>query len=51
MWCLLMVWTDYRYLPAPLRMGWVLRALNIASGLFLTGWGMRGVFDFINGLL
>jgi hypothetical protein len=50
-WCLLMVWTDYRFLPVPLRMGWVLRALNIASGMFLTGWGIRGVYDFVHDLL
>jgi hypothetical protein len=51
MWCLLMVWTDYRFLPAPLRMGWMLRGLNIISGLFLTGWGIRGVGEFVSGLL
>ena len=51
MWCLLMVWADHRFLPSPLRMGWFLRTLNIVSGLFLTGWGIRGVFDFVAGLL
>ncbi len=35
----------------PLRMGWTLRALNILSGLFLTGWGIRGVAEFVSGLL
>jgi hypothetical protein len=47
MWCLLMVWADYRFLPAPLRMGWILRLLNIFSGLLLTGWGIRGVIEFV----
>jgi hypothetical protein len=32
-------------------MGWFLRTLNIVSGLFLTGWGIRGVVDFVAGLL
>ena len=49
-WCLLMVWTDHRFLPPSLRMGWLLRLMNIGSGLFLTGWGIRGVADFIAGL-
>jgi hypothetical protein len=50
LWCLLMVWTDRRYLPAPLRMGALLRTLNIASGLFLTAWGIRGVIEFVASL-
>ena len=49
LWCLLMVWTDRRFLPAPLRMGPVLLVLNIVSGTFLTGWGVRGVYDFFLG--
>ncbi|MEC8991739.1 MAG: Nramp family divalent metal transporter [Candidatus Latescibacterota bacterium] len=50
LWCLLMVWTDRRFLPPQLRMGKLLLVLNIASGLFLTGWGIRGVFDFVGAL-
>jgi hypothetical protein len=49
LWCLLMVWTDRRFLPAPLRMGWLLLLLNLFSGLFLTGWGVRGAIDFLAG--
>ena len=49
LWCLLMVWTDHRFLPAPLRMGWPLRVINLISGVFLTGWGLRGAFDFFTG--
>jgi hypothetical protein len=45
-----MVWTDRRFLPPQLRMGKLLLVLNIASGLFLTGWGIRGVFDFVGAL-
>jgi len=48
LWCLLMVWTDRRYLPKPLQMGRPLLLANIVSGLFLTGWGVRGVYDFVN---
>ena len=50
LWCLLMVWTDRTRLPPPLRMGRLLLTLNVLSGLFLTGWGVRGVIDFV-GLL
>ena len=49
LWCLLMIWTDRRYLPKPLQMGPVLLALNLISGLFLTGWGLRGVYDLLLG--
>ena len=49
LWCLLMVWTDHRFLPAPLRMGWPLRVINLISGVFLTGWGLRSAFDFFAG--
>lgn len=50
LWCLLMVWTDRCFLPRPLRMGWPLLLLNLASGLVLTGWGVRGVLDFVEQL-
>lgn len=46
-WCLLMVWADLKFLPEPLRMNWLLRGLNVLSGLFLTGWGIRGIIDFV----
>ena len=49
LWCLLMIWTDQKFLPKPLRMGPVLMVLNLISGLFLTGWGLKGVYDFIFG--
>ena len=47
LWCLLMVWSDRKRLPEPLRMGRLLLALNVLSGLFLTGWGVRGVIEFV----
>ena len=49
LWCLLMVWTDRRFLPESLRMGWPLLLLNMLSGLFLTAWGIRGAIDFFTG--
>ena len=50
LWCLLMIWTDRRFLPRELQMGWVLLLANLVSGLFLTGWGIRGAIDFIGNL-
>ena len=47
LWCLLMVWTDRRFLPPELQMKQPLLILNIVCGLFLLGWGVRGVFDFV----
>ena len=50
LWCLLMVWTDRRFLPKPLQMGRPLLIANLVSGTFLTAWGIRGVYDFIGSL-
>ena len=50
LWCLLMVWTDRRYLPRPLQMNRPLLLLNLASGVFLTVWGGRGGIDFLEQL-
>lgn len=50
LWCLLMVWTDRRYLPRPLQMTRPLLLLNLASGAFLTAWGVRGAIDFVEQL-
>ena len=44
LWCLL-----NRFLPIPLLVGWPLQVLNLVSGLFLTGWGLRSAFDFFTG--
>ena len=49
LWCLLMVWTDRVFLPKSLQMGPVLLILNIFSGLFLTGWGVRSAVAFFAG--
>ena len=49
LWCFLMVWTDRRYLPKPLQMGGGLLVLNLASGAFLTCWGLRSIYDYIAG--
>ena len=47
-WCLLMVWTDRKYLPPQLRMSRWLVILNIVGGLFLTGSGIFSAVEFIN---
>ena len=49
LWCLLMIWTDRRYLPRPLQMGWGLLGLNLAAGIFLTGWGIKSAVEFFAG--
>jgi len=49
-WCLLMVWTDRKYLPAPLRMSRWLVFLNIIAGLFLTGWGIRSAVEYVTSI-
>ena len=41
LWCLLMIWTDRKFLPKPLQMGWGLLALNLVGGIFLTAWGVK----------
>ncbi len=50
LWCFLMIWTDRKYLPQPLQMGKTLLILNLISGLFLTVWGIRGIYDYIGNL-
>jgi Mn2+/Fe2+ NRAMP family transporter len=49
LWCLLMIWTDRRFLPKPLQMGSGLLILNLFSGLFLTCWGLRSIYELIVG--
>ncbi len=46
LWCMLMVWTDRCYLPRLLQMGCFLSVLNLSSSLFLTSWGIRGIYTF-----
>ena len=47
-WCLLMVWTDRKYLPEQLRMRSGLIVLNVVSGVFLTGWGILSAVKYIS---
>lgn len=47
LWCLLMIWTDRKFLPKPLQMGKLLLILNFLSGIFLTLWGIRGIYEFV----
>lgn len=48
-WCLVMIWTDRRFLPAPYRMGSVLLVLNAVSGLAMTAFGLKAIGDYIAG--
>ena len=48
LWCLLMVWTDRKYLPEQLRMRSGLIVLNVVSGVFLTGWGILSAVKYIS---
>lgn len=44
--CWLNLWTDRRFLPRALRMGWGLRGLNAAAGLLFFGLGMKAYWDY-----
>ncbi len=44
-WCFLMIWTNFHFLPKPFRMGRVLLVLNLLSGLILTGLGGKAIID------
>jgi len=45
LWCLAMLWTDRRFLPAPLRMPLVLQVLTGISGVVLTAMGTKAIWD------
>jgi hypothetical protein len=51
LWCLMMLWTDRRFLPPPLRMPWLLWICVAISGLVLTLLGAKGLWDYGTGLL
>jgi len=44
LWCFAMLWTDWRFLPKPLRMGKVLQILTWISGIVLTGLGCQAIY-------
>ena len=50
LWCLLMVWTDRKFLPRELQMNPILLVLNLVSGIFLLSWGIRSGYEFVNSL-
>lgn len=50
LWCFFMIWTDRRFLPAPLRMGSVLRTLVWISGTILTLLGTKAIWDYVAAL-
>lgn len=47
LWCFAMIWTDRRFLPQPLRMGWLLCWLTAVSGLVLTAVGALAMWDYL----
>jgi Mn2+/Fe2+ NRAMP family transporter len=47
LWCFAMIWTDYRFLPSPLRMSKLLLVLTGLSGIVLTSLGVRAVWDYL----
>ena len=49
LWCLAMLWTDQRFLPAPLRMRWPLRVALALSGIVLTLLGLKAIWDYAAG--
>ena len=40
------LWVDQRFLPLPLRMGGWLVALNITSGIALSSFGLKALWDY-----
>jgi Mn2+/Fe2+ NRAMP family transporter len=40
-WCFAMLWTDRRFLPAPLRMGKGLKVMTIVAGVAMTVLGLK----------
>lgn len=51
LWCLAMLWADRRFLPPALRMPWLLKLLVAVSGIVLTSLGVKGIGDYVLGLL
>jgi Mn2+/Fe2+ NRAMP family transporter len=49
LWCLAMLWTDRRFLPASLQMPRPLWALVAVSGVVLTLLGAKGIWDYVAG--
>ena len=48
LWCFAMIWTDRRFVPAPLRMGTALLVATAISGAVLTGLGLKGIVDYLS---
>lgn len=47
LWCLAMLWTDHRFLPAPLKMPGGLWWSTLISGIALTLLGAKGIWDYL----
>jgi hypothetical protein len=43
--CLLNPWMDRRFFPEKLRMGWLLKVLNVGAGLIFLALGLKGYWD------
>lgn len=51
LWCLVMLWTDRRFLPRPLQMPLLLKALTAVSGVVLTLLGTKALWDYARELM
>jgi Mn2+/Fe2+ NRAMP family transporter len=49
LWCLVMLWTDRRFLPRPMRMPPLLWTLTAVSGVVLTLLGSKAIWDYVMG--
>lgn len=47
-WCFAMLWTDRRFLPAPLRMGTGLKVLTIIAGVAMSVLGIKALFAYFS---
>jgi Mn2+/Fe2+ NRAMP family transporter len=50
-WCFLMIWTNFHFLPKPFRMSPLLLVLNVISGLVLTILGGKAILGLISKML
>ena len=48
-WCFAMLWTDRRYLPAPLRMGRALKAMTLVAGVAMSVLGAKVLAAYFGG--
>jgi hypothetical protein len=51
LWCLAMLWTERRFLPAALRMPPLLWLATAISGFAMTAMGAKAIWDYAAGWL